>query len=102
MALVLELRDQAGGIVASAGEAPPDKLLPIPTADDDRFPLLRGIDPYGDTTFSSHQAVWLADELETLLGNERHPARQQMIRDAAALARECAARPHSALVFIGD
>ena len=69
----------------------------IPALDDSRYPLLRLVDPYGDTAFSSYQMIGLIPELIQRY-EETHDA---VLADVIRLAECCRAR-RSYLVFIGD
>jgi len=101
MPLNIELRNGAGRVMRRAGESPPRKLLPLPSPDDSRFPLLRGVDPYGDTVFSSTQMRSLVPELEALWTQARTGERA-LVDEILEMARTCWKGPHRTLVFIGD
>lgn len=101
MPLIIELRDASGNVLKRTGETPPKRLLPIPDASDSTFPLLRGVDPYGDTFFTSLQTQWLVRELETLRDRATKEERK-LLDDVIVLARECTSGPHRFLVFVGD
>jgi hypothetical protein len=64
-----------GDVVASLADVvdsvppprPPTKHeFVIPDGEEQRFPLLRGVEPYGSACFNRRQAVHLAAELERL------------------------------------
>ena len=101
MPLVIELRTGSGDVLRRTGESPPRKVLPLPDPTDATMPLLRGVDPYTDTYFNSHQAGWLIPELESLRARASEDE-QQLIDDVIDLARECRQEPHRLLVFVGD
>ena len=70
----------------------------LPAFDDQRYPLLRLVDPFGDTIFSSHQMTGLIPELRARLAETGDPS----LADAIAAAERCQARDLTWLVFIGD
>lgn len=70
----------------------------LPEFDDERYPLLRLVDPYGDTVFSSYQMVGLIAELRARLAETDDSS----LADAIAAAERCMARPRTWLIFIGD
>jgi hypothetical protein len=76
------------------------RLLPI---DDDRFPLLRHVDLYGDTIFNRSQCRQVLCELELLEKSEKHqPDIVACLNQLKKLARKCDAEPHLYLKFMGD
>lgn len=102
MGLVIEVRDGAGRVVGETGESLPNKLFPIPSSNDASFPLLRGLDPYIDTTFSSVQMRWLVPELEALRETVGGDGEKRLIDEVLDLAHVCAKSPHHVLVFVSD
>jgi hypothetical protein len=70
----------------------------LPEFDDERYPLLRLVDPYGDTIFSSYQMVGLLAELQARLAETGDSS----IAEAIVAANRCKNRPRTWLVFIGD
>lgn len=87
------------------GEDPIGTLIPpsadvgfaLPDFDDARYPLLRLIDPYGDTIFNSYQMTGLIPELAARLEETNH----QVLAEVIALAERCRTR-RSYFVFLGD
>jgi hypothetical protein len=76
-----------------------NRILPI---DDPRFPMLRYVDPDGNTIFNGWQMYPLLEELDRLaaeVSNEEGKALIAQIRD---LAIHCRDHPHEFLRFIGD
>lgn len=72
--------------------------LPRELATDLRFPLLKWVDPWGDTVFNRAQCAELVAELELaseVFGDDG-------LAPVLALAGRAASEPHSYLVFIGD
>jgi len=71
--------------------------------EDETYPLLSGIDPYGDTIFNSLQLPHLILELERRLEVMDAGPKSRSVEGVLALAREClASSPHTYLVFVGD
>jgi hypothetical protein len=70
----------------------------LPNEDDLEFPLLRLVDPYGDTVFNRLQMRQLIPELERLASRSKSAAVDQVL----TMARVCASEVHSYLVFVGD
>ncbi len=90
---------------AALGEDPIGTLRPqgadvgfaLPDFEDARYPMLRLIDPYGDTVFNSYQMTGLIPELAARLEETNHQVLAQVIE----LAERCRMR-RSYLVFLGD
>jgi len=70
--------------------------------EDDRFPLLQYIDPYGDALFNGLQMDQIISKLQRLLGDASSDIQKQTLRDVMALALECQCSPHTFLRFLGD
>lgn len=69
---------------------------------DTRYPILRFLDPYGDTVLNRRQIGQLLIELDQLRAEVSEPAALQCIDALATVARSAQAHPHSELTFIGD
>lgn len=69
----------------------------LPSLENVAYPLLRLIDPFDVTEFSSNQMIGLLPELHRLYGETPEPVLQQVI-DLAARSRENGFY----LTFIGD
>lgn len=76
----------------------PDVGGAMPDFNDRRYPLLRLVDPYGDTLFSSYQMAGLIPELIQRHAETHNVALEEVMR----LAEKCRDRRRSYLVFIGD
>lgn len=75
-------------------------LIPI---DDERFPLLRHVDLYGDTIFNRSQCRQLISELEFLERSQKlKPEASACLDELKKLARKCEGEPHLYLKFVGD
>jgi hypothetical protein len=70
----------------------------VPDFDDMSYPLLRLVDPYGDTYFSSYQMAGLLPEIRRL--EEEHA--DEALAQLASLAEQCRESSGTFLVFIGD
>ncbi len=96
MAYTVQLRDESGEVLDELVlSALP--VVRVPEVDDSASPVLRFIDPYGDTILNAAQAAALAEELTAV--------NQSSERDAkllTALASRCSAAVHQYLWFIGD
>lgn len=79
-----------------------DGAFPSPTALDETFPLLRLVDPYGVTYFSTRQMLGVVPELLRLRDRAGSREERAFLESVIQLARQCSAHPHSYLVFIGD
>jgi len=96
--ITVELRTSLEGGVSESLDPPAmDVGRSLPDFDDRRYPLLRLIDPYGDTIFSSYQMVELIPELR-----KRHlETDDEVLREVIRLAEACQGK-RSFLVFMGD
>lgn len=72
--------------------------IPAEVSGNERFPLLRWVDPWGDTVFNRAQCRALVLELDVLAAQTG----DEVIREIRELAERVAAEPHLYLVFIGD
>jgi hypothetical protein len=71
--------------------------------EDETYPLLSGIDPYGDTIFNSLQMPRLIKELERRFEAMDAGLKRRTVGRVLGFARECLdASPHTYLVFVGD
>ena len=97
--VTVELRHDPGGPpirrLQPAGAHVGDLL---PRFDDLAFPLLRLVDPYGETIFSAYQMSVVLPELELLYSRTNEP----ILRQTISLAEECRRTPGSCLAFLGD
>ena len=69
----------------------------LPDLEDLSYPLLRLIDPYDDTEFSSNQMIGLLPELRRLYDETREPLLEQVVKLA-----ERSRADGTYLAFIGD
>ena len=76
-----------------------DRMLPI---GDPRFPMLRYIDPYGNTIFNGQQMYPLLEELDRLAEEFSSVEETDLLAHVRELAVHCRDHPHEFLRFIGD
>jgi hypothetical protein len=95
----VELRDSLdeGGDLGTLSPPSSDVGPALPSVNDTRYPLLRLIDPYGETVFSSYQMRGLIPELE-----QRHrETGDAALSEILSLAEKLQGR-RAFLVFMGD
>jgi hypothetical protein len=98
------MRDSSGTVLADAGY---DQdfgslvvhLIALPELD--RFPMLRGIDPYDDTVFNQVQLPYVIRELREI-AQLASTDLQQGLRDLAKYIEQFLGRDLTYLWFIGD
>ena len=98
VALTIELRDNLGGVLDRKWEHASALAAAMPSFDSNDYPILRLVDPYGDTVFSSYQMAAVIPELERLASSRDGPG----IAEVLQIALRCRNDPHTFLVFIGD
>ena len=76
-----------------------NELLPI---DDPRYPMLRYVDPYGNTIFNGLQMYPLLEELKKLAEECPTDPGKEIIGQICELAIHCRDHPHTFVRFIGD
>lgn len=74
----------------------------LPTFDDLSYPLLRLIDPYGDTLFSSNQMHGFLPEWDRLIAGISENEDRKFLQSIRAVAETCKKNPHTFLRFRGD
>lgn len=89
------IAQQVGGNVESVS-------LLLPGYDETDFPLLRLVDEYGTTYFSSQQCRELLREWKRLEQRVASDSDRRAWESVRALIEQVAASPHTFLVFIGD
>lgn len=75
------------------------KAWPI---ENNRFPLLQYIDPYGDAFFNGSKMGEVITELHLLVEEASSDALKQLLKDVIELALRCQREPHTFLRFLGD
>ncbi len=81
---------------------PEGKLQTIWPIDDESFPLLKYIDPYGSTVFNGKQMNELLYELRSLASRPSENTVNALLSRIQALAMHCRDNPHEYLRFVGD
>jgi len=76
-----------------------DRLLPI---EDRRFPMLRYVDPYGNTIFNGGQMYPVLEELDRVGAEVSGKDEKEILARLRELAIYCRDHPHIYLRFIGD
>lgn len=76
-----------------------NRLLPIGDAS---FPLLRFVDPYGDTIFNGVQMQGVLPELNRLSQRVIDNQESEFLLIVNGMAERCKKEPHTFLRFIGD
>jgi hypothetical protein len=103
MAIVAVLVRSWDGTVLERREATLELTQLVHRAwDDERFPMLRWVDEYGDTLFSELQLCGVIPELERLGSLDLTPDERDMLGAVIEMARRCQKRGHSYLVLEGD
>lgn len=99
MPISVEVRKEGGEVVREGGQ--PFRIA-VGSLDADDFPMLWGIDRYGDTIFNRRQVRLLQAEMRRLV--ERSPESDELasIEEISGLCEEALARPHRYLWFRGD
>ena len=74
----------------------------LPPFDDASYPLLRLIDPYGNTLFSSNQLHRFLPEWDRLNQNVTDDGARKLFKRVRNIAEPCKKKPHTFLRFVGD
>lgn len=101
MGLNVILEDETGKPLASLDDSRGTLSELLPAGDPD-FPLLRWVDPYGDTVFNRRQAEALLEELARLQRPDLGAREAAALARLRKLAEHCAREPHLYLRFRGD
>jgi hypothetical protein len=105
--LVIDAGIWAGDIVTSEGDldgrASAEALLrpEINLYEGDAYPMLSGVDPYGNTVFNQLQLPKVIEEIERMIEALGGPKPISPLGKLLDLARR-AERVHTYLVFVGD
>jgi hypothetical protein len=89
-----ELGRWAGGSV--------NRICDIGRSDRSRFPLLYGIDPYGNTWFNCRQMEQMVDELRAVREVSDNSEVAEAISQLLHLAEIVCEKPHRSMRFLGD
>jgi hypothetical protein len=77
-----------------------NRLLPL--FEDVSFPMLRFIDPYGNTIFSTNQMHGFLPEWDRLSQRVTGEEDSQFVSRVRQMAERCKKNPHTFLRFVGD
>jgi hypothetical protein len=103
MGLEIQLQNECGGRIESIAD-PKNLLADLlpPHEKSDAYPMLAGIDPYGDTVFNPIQIRRFLSELADVLSCARTQEGRELASEIGRLARRCSDEVHTYLKFIGD
>jgi len=101
-ATVLTLDEALVGVPPPAPDWPVWDLALVPLERRPDFPLLRGVDPYGNTIFNGWQANLLLEELDALEASGLSPVQLSLVRGVRVLLAFQSQTQHHYLWFIGD
>ncbi len=101
--LEIQLQDECGGRIQSVAD-PKNLLTDLlpPNEKRDAYPMLAGIDPYGDTVFNPLQIPRFLSEWVDVVSKARTEEDRELLSKIERLARRCADEVHTYLKFIGD
>jgi hypothetical protein len=74
----------------------------LPEVDGEKYPLLGGIDPYGDTIFNRIQMRRFLLEWIEVSAKAGTPEERQLVSKIEELARRCRDEVHLYIRFVGD
>jgi hypothetical protein len=74
----------------------------LPTFEDVSFPMLRFVDPYGNTIFSTNQMQGFLPEWDRLSQGVTAEEDSQFLARVRQMAERCRKNPHTFLRFNGD
>ena len=101
MSWLVLLQNERGDELQRAPE-PLDVIEPLLPVEDEAFPYLSYLDPYGNTVFSSYQMQPFLAEWRTLYEHAESDSEREMLAVVEEIAEECSRTIHSYLKFIGD
>jgi len=99
----IQLQDEWGGRIENVADGKnllANLLSPVERSD--AYPMLAGIDPYGDTVFNPLQIPRFLSEWAEVGANARTQEERELVSEIERLARRCADEVHTYLKFIGD
>jgi hypothetical protein len=94
------LQNERGDELRRAAE-PLDVIEPLLPVEDEAFPYLGYLDPYGNTIFNRTQMKPLLAEWRRLYEREPSEAQRRLLRDVEDLAEACSRTVHAYIRFIG-
>jgi hypothetical protein len=93
VAITVDIRNEQGGLVQRETEGSFELAAALSDLDDGEYPMLRFVDAYGTTYFSSIQMIAVIPELERLATARPLPALDKVLE----MARRVRAKPHTFL-----
>jgi hypothetical protein len=102
MGLEIVLQTELGARVDSVAD--PKNYLGklLPDIDGEKYPLLGGIDPYGDTVFNGLQMRRFLLEWADVSAKASMPEERNLVAKIDELARRCRDEVHLYIRFVGD
>ena len=100
MSWLVVLQNERGNELRRAAE-PLDVIEPLLPVEDEAFPYLGYLDPYGNTIFSRTQMKPFLAEWRRLHEREPSEAQRRLLRSVEEIAEECARTVHTFVRFIG-
>jgi hypothetical protein len=79
-----------------------NRICDIGRSDRSRFPLLYGVDPYGNTWFNCLQMEQMIDELNAVREVSDDSEVAEAITELLLLAEIVCEKPHRSMRFLGD
>ena len=103
MGLMVKLYDEQGAPQGDSVEDPTNILHRLLQEKElTAYPMLSGIDWYGDTIFNGQQMQRFIPEWQSLSSMAKSPEEQQIVGEVLDLARRCKDGIHLFLRFVGD
>lgn len=100
MSVTVVLRHECGTEVR---RIPSRYEVPPITRYREEYPMLAGVDPYGDTVFNGMQMRWLRDEVRKLLVDaDLEEEARSCLDEIVRLCEAGQSTPHQFLWFVGD
>ena len=96
------LQTESGKVVESIGKDPHDLDRMLPPYEDTKFPYLRCLDRYGDTTFNYLQMEQFLEEWARLRSKAKTLEDIALFEGVEGLAKKCRDSIHYYLKFMGD
>ncbi len=103
MGLTVELHDEQGDPQGRSVEDPTNVLHRLLREKDlAAYPMLAGIDWYGDTIFNGQQMERFLPEWQSLVDAAKSAEERRIVGGVLDLARQCQDGVHLFLKFVGD
>ncbi len=103
MGFEIELQDELGHRIDGVADSKNTLTRLLPSSEKSAtYPMLAGIDPYGDTVFNRLQISRFLSEWGDVVKSARMQEDSELVREIEKLARRCSDEVHIYLKFIGD